>query len=649
MKTSRLLSILFLIIPYFSFGQTSEVKVAFDTKYSVEGYSDFDRKKYIVLHSTQMENDFKGLEELKDYVINDLDVYLGRNNGIMGGVMQRSTENTKKKGYVDPKYMKKAGKKYRLTVYGKNGKNTHQYEPHVDEMVGGQVHYFWTGHSSNLKEPEKGWTIQGGDAIGDFMGQFINEFYRNEGEPITKGPLRPKYVEVINEPLYELIDGVKEESDRKPVKEIFQFHNDASVAFKKHNQEVMIGGYTAAFPFFDDRNFEQWNERMQLFYDMSGEYMDFISIHLYDFNKHHLSDNDPSTFDGPINYTGGRIEATLDLMESYSMAKYGKIIPLLISEYGGRDHSTEWKPWFAERDWDFMKSMSPMMMQFMQRPNHILKAIPFMIPKAEWGRKKNPYPWRLLRQEFELEGESEKWVFTEQIKFYELWSEVKGQRVQTSSVNQNLLTDAYIDGNTAYIIVSNLKRDVQNIHLNTLGFNKNNIKSTSVKQLYLKEHQPTLSNENIDFNHGITLESEATAIVKVELKEGANPNKEIAESKYYSDNILEEITANKSFEYDFKGVDVNKTVTAQLRIGIGRPHHTVAFPTVSINGKEVKYHQEIQGQSQHLRAQYFTLINVEIPQDLLAENNKVKVTYPDNGGHVSSVTLKITKEKQVVK
>ncbi|MBD0401967.1 beta-agarase [Flammeovirga sp. EKP202] len=649
MKTSLILTLfLYLLSPYI-FGQTTTVEVLLDHKYSVDGYSDFDRKKYIVLHSTQLENDFRGLEPLKDYIINDLDVYLGRNNGIMGGVMQRSSENPNKKGYVNPDYMQKAGKDYRLKTYGKKGKATHQYEPRVDEMVGGQVHYFWTGHSSNRKHPEKGWTIQGGDAIGDFMGQFINEFYRNENEPVTKGPLRPKYVEVINEPLWELIDGVKETSERKTVKEVFQFHNDASIAFKKHNQDVMIGGYTTAFPFFDDRNFGQWNERMKLFYDMSGEHMDFVSIHLYDFNKHHLGDNNPSTFDGPINYSGGRIEATLDLMEAYSLKQYDKVIPILISEYGGRDHSTEWKPWFAERDWDFMKSMSPMMIQFMQRPNHILKAIPFMIPKAEWGRKKNPYPWRLLRQEFELEGDSKQWVFTEQIKFYELWSEVKGERVATSNTNQNLLTDAYIDQKTAYIIVSNLERNPQTVQLNALGIKDKNIKSVSIKQLYLHEHQPKLDNTTIQLQDEIKIESEATIIVKIDLKKDVKLKKEVVEKKYYSNQVLNEITPNKPIEYHFNGLVPGNIATAQLRIGVGRPHDTSAFPSVVINGESVDYTKEIQGASQHLRKQFFTLINIDLPVEVLKEDNKISITCPDNGGHVSSVALKILEDKDIVK
>ncbi|WP_281615052.1 hypothetical protein [Flammeovirga sp. SubArs3] len=618
--------------------QTSTVNIYPQQRYSIGSIQEFDRSKYIVLHATQMEHDFIGSEKLMDYVINDLDVYLGRNNGIMGGVIHRSKENPKQTGFVDPNFMETAGKRFREVEYAKKWKHTHQYESHNFEMVGGQVQFFWTGHSTNINHPEKGWTISGPEAIGDFMGQFINEFYRDKGAPISDGPIRPEYVEVINEPLWELIDGVADLSERKEPKEIFEFHNKASQAFKKHNTEVKIGGYTAAFPFFDDADFEQWNSRMKLFYDMSGEYMDFVSIHLYDFNHHHLGDNDPTTFDGPINFTGGRIEATLDLMESYSMKKYGRVIPILISEYGGRDHATEGKPWYAERDWDYMKSMSPMMMQFMQRPDHIVKAIPFMIGKAEWGRKENPYPWRLLRQEFELEGKSKKWVFTEQIKFYELWSEVKGSKINITSQDPTLLVDAYKDGNHIYVALSNLTRAPKNVSLNLLDLPKESLLKVEGKQLTLKDHQPVLVNAQLGDTY--QLDSEGTAIITYTLKEEITSLVNIKETKHYSDLILQEIQASKATTYTFDKLNTTNLSSAKIRIGYSRPHGQKVFPTVSVNGKEVQVPQQLMGLSQHLRPQLFTSIEVDVPKEYLLESNTVEITFPDEGGHISSVILK---------
>ena len=103
--------------------------------------------------------------------------------------------------------------------------------------------------------------------------------------------------------------------------------------------------------------------------------------------------------------------------------KWNKVKPILISEFCGRDHLTEWREWTPERDWNIMKSMSPLMIEFMDRPDNILKAIPFIVPKALWADDGDKYAWRLMRQ-----NESGQWVYTELVKFYQLWSNVKGTR-----------------------------------------------------------------------------------------------------------------------------------------------------------------------------------------------------------------------------
>ena len=47
---------------------------------------------------------------------------------------------------------------------------------------------------------------------------------------------------------------------------------------------------------------------------------------------------------------------------------------------------------------------------------------------------------------------SNKYTFTEMIKFYELWSDVNGTRVDVWSDNPDVLADAYVNGNKAYVI-----------------------------------------------------------------------------------------------------------------------------------------------------------------------------------------------------
>ena len=86
--------------------------------------------------------------------------------------------------------------------------------------------------------------------------------------------------EIINEPLYDLIIKHPNESDPETV---FKYHRTVAQILKKDHPDVKLGGYCVAFPNFDENNFKRWEERWRMFVDTAGNYMDFWSIHLYDF------------------------------------------------------------------------------------------------------------------------------------------------------------------------------------------------------------------------------------------------------------------------------------------------------------------------------------------------------------------------------
>ncbi|WP_010523047.1 hypothetical protein [Aquimarina agarivorans] len=631
---------IFLVWSSVTFSQLIAVDVHLDTKHQIDGISTFDRKKFINIHATLSDQGWQGEDGKLEYILNDLDVYLGRDNGSMGWFMNQSKESEEQPGFVEPTHIVNQGAFYREQRYGVQMADKHKYDYRLDLVVGGQEHPFWIGETTKPFKGNPGWDIGGAKASGDFMGRYLKNFYRNTNEPIIKGMPRPKYIEIMNEPLYELVTT----GDHQPI-EIFKFHNAAAEGIRANFNDVMIGGYTTAFPVFEENNFQRWHNRMKLFYDTSGEHMDFISVHLYDFNKHHY--NNGKAFHGPINHKGSRVEATLDMMEHYSYLKFGKVKPFMISEYGGRDHSLEWRSWSAERDWQFVKSISPLMLSFMQRPQTILKSIPFIVTKAEWGRKKVPYSWRLLRQAKEdgsRKGKKgEKWVFTELVKFYELWSDVNGTRVKTETSNLDILVDTYVEENSAYIILSNLKMQDQNIDLNLLGMSNNIIKSITAKHLYGDEDGPILEHNkfNPKKDKAFVLGAEATAILKYTFVKPIKTTKTITETKYHATTYLQEIEKGKAIHFNFENVPNATESKAVLRFGIGRDHGKSLHPTVTINGVALKVPNNYRGDDQSLRDRFFGLLEVDVPKGILKQKNTVSVIFPDAGGHVSSAILQV--------
>ncbi|MFC3121415.1 Ig-like domain-containing protein [Agaribacter flavus] len=620
------------LMPLIIFAQTETV-VNVDTKHSKNGVSEFDRSKFITVHSSVGENDWNGDEDKLDYLIRELNVYFGRDNGAMPWNINQAEQDPNRPGFADPTWIQNQGQYWRETLYGVNQASRHLYDDYGDVMIGGQVNPFWPVHVTNpCCAAHEGWEIGGADAVGEFMGRFLNEFYRNEGESVTEGHPRPKILEVLNEPLYELTT----RGDTPPI-DVFQFHNDVADNIRLFNDDVLIGGYTTAFPVFEERNFARWAERMKLFIDTSGNHMDFFSIHLYDFN----SLGNART----VNYfKGGRIEATMDMMEHYSQLVLNTQKPWVISEYGGRDHTLESQGWSPVRDWHFMKAMSPMLMQFMDRPDLMLKTLPFIVVKAPWGTVDgNPYPWRLLRQAHEAPNETgDHWVFTEQVKFYELWSDVEGTRVDTTSTNPNVLVDSYVKDNKVYLILSNLSRESEQVFLQTFGAEGNVLQNVQIKHLFLDINAPVLDEQNTaTAPASIELGGEATAIITYTFASDIEIDQESSESKYYATTYLQEISANSPISFNINGVETNQHGEAFLRFAVGRDHGLSLTPVVSVNGTQLSNEVYYSGDDQAERDRFFSLLEVKVPYELLQENNAISVSFPDSTGHVASMALKV--------
>ncbi|GEA11224.1 beta-agarase [Alteromonas sp. KUL49] len=630
-KTVLLSAVLMALSPLTN--AETAITVNVNVEHAVGGISEFDRKKYITMHSNIRDQDWNGEEDKLRYLLEDLDVYFGRDNGGINWYMQQADEDPSRPGYADPAWMQSQGAYVRNTVYGQNESAQHDLDARNDVMIGGQAHVFWHGASTHPCCGGSSWDIQGPEAMGEFMGRFLNEFYRDDNQSPTQGAKRPTYLEVLNEPLYELVD-----TGTETTLAVFEFHNDIAQAVRAQNSDVMIGGYTTAFPYFDERGFDRWHERMKLFIDTSGEHMDFFSIHLYDFETLYQSD----TFDyqGPFNFKGSRISATLDMMEQYSYLTLGEIKPYIISEYGGRDHELEAAEWSPLRDWHFVKAFTPMMMQFMERPDVMLKTIPFTLVKASWADE--IYDWRLLRQANELEGETgEEWVFTEFVKFYELWSDVNGTRVDTLSTNPDVLVDAYVDGDKVYVVVSNLVKDPQTLDLSLFGAMDAEVESVSVKHLHLQGDAPVLATSQAESLAQFELASEASAIITFDFDSNLTINEQSNETKYYADSYLKEIQANQALTFNINEVQKSEFGEAYLRLSMGREHGLSLTPTVSINGTPVTIATDFSGDDQNKRDQFFGSLDIPVPYALLQQNNQISVTFADNGGHVSSATLAV--------
>lgn len=607
--------------------------INFDVKHVVGDISTFDRNKFVTIHADLSEQEWGGnnfTPDLRDDLLNGYDVYLGRNTGGITWYLKAQTdEDPVRTGFADPADVSTNGTTIK-NIYAANT-NLHAYEHRNDQILAAQLHPFYPdgqligdtwAFSQTDTEAEPF-----GTATGEYMGRFISEAF---GTGATTGQPKPKYVEVINEPLWHLVDY----GDHTPT-EIFKFHNSVADEIRKYNDDVVIGGYCTAFPDHETDGFKEWNDRWKLFMDMSGDKVDYWAIHLYDF---------PSINNGKQLYRkGSNMEATFDLMEQYSFMKFGEVKPFMISEYGAQMHDY-FGAWSAYRDWLHIKASNSMMLQFMERADIINKTINFLPLKAEWGTNgvDDTYNHRMLRKADEPASYSGEWVYTDMIKIYELWSEVKGTRVDSYSNDLDVMVDAYVDRKDAYFILNNLKFSSVNIDLNHLGLGENAIDQVEIKNLYLDNDAGVLkSTTSSSLPNSVNLGAEATIIIKYTFSQEVTIGASSTETKYYADTYLKEISANTTESFAISSVSVGTQGEGILRIGVGRDHGKSLNPTVTFNGTALSLPGNIRGDDQADRDTFFGVMEIAVPYELIQESNQVDISFSDAGGHISSVALQV--------
>ena len=613
------------------FGQGTIVDINLDVRHSVGGISEFEREKFITMHGNFTSRDWDGnnfTDDLLGDFLEGYNAYFGRDTGGITWFAHQVDEDPERPGQIDLDNLKARGAQVRSQYAAKT--SIHPYASRNTGLVlAAQYYPFWPGSMTNPYDGETPWSYKDGAATGEYMGQFINEFFGNDGPP------RPRLVEVMNEPMYHFITQPGDFTSTP--EEIAKFHNDVADGIRAVvTEDVLIGGYTTAFPDFEKQDFKRWENRWKLFMDRAGEKMDFWSIHLYDF----------PAFGGKELYRkGSNMEATFDMMEHYSMLSFGVAKPFVISEYGAQSHDFFNEPWSPFEDWLFLKSVSAMMMTFMERPHLMYKTIPFMVEKAEWGRLPSgaPHGTRLLRQKKEGEGETgEEWVYTDMILFFELWKDVQGIRVDSHPSDPDIQVDAFVDDHKAYVILNNLNFDPEKIVLNALGIENNPLERVVIKHLHLAGNTPLVEVKELEeAPKSVEIGTEATMVIEYTFANQIVVDQTSDEVKYYAEEYYKPILSGQAEVFHINGVTTGDQGEAVLRLGIGRDHGHSLRPLVTVNNTEVTVPTDWKGYDQKSRDRFFGVIEIPVPYELLKNDNTISVKFDENGGHIGSVTMQV--------
>ena len=628
------------------------VKVNLNVKHKVGDVEKFDRQKFVNYHGTIEENYWHGnkIPNLIEDFLGKRDVRVGRNTGGIKYVLNDVvTEDPSRPGFANPASIEASGRNsiasYRLKTW------SHPFERLDKQIICNQIFPFYPiGKKTN-----KGWAFSQADteaepfgtASGEFYGRYLATHFGNGG---ATGQPKPAFVEVVNEPLWDLITTVGNPwYPHNPCKvvqsleKVSKFHSTVAKQVRKYNPGMKVGGYCAAFPDFDSDNFGRWHARDKKFIDLAGADMDFFTIHLYDFPCH----------GGKAKYRkGANVEATMDMLEQYSMIKLGEVKPLMISEYNAQTHDIDGRGWSGYSDWLKMKSTLSMMMQFMERADKINYAMPFFMLRNDWAvsgttpeqQAKSVHGARMLRRENEPASYTGAFIYTDVIKMYDLLKDINGTRVDTYTDNQDIMVDAYVDGKKAYIMINNLDFKAISLDLSVFGMpaNPTNIE---VRHLFC-DNRGNSGNPTLDIQHyttlpeTLTLKKEATYMIVYTYADDITIDESSEETKYYADKYLQVINGS-AHTFNIDNVELADNGEAVLRVGVSRAHGKSLRPVVKVNGTNIAIPSNFRGDPQTDRDNYFGVLEIPVPYEVLQENNAVQVTFPANGGHISTVTMQV--------
>ncbi|SDX29502.1 hypothetical protein SAMN05444411_104137 [Lutibacter oricola] len=579
----------------------NKVSVDFSTQKFIGDQSELSREKYFSMHGSY--TDF-ALESESNYLFNKLGIEFGRTFGAAKPFRnKKSIEPTINNAKA---FAKKNASHYVNSPLFKDYKTRDLIiTDHPREAFQLNVDY---------------------EKVAAYNAEYIKNAY----------PVMPKYYEVINEPFVHTMDFVKSwDKSNMVITEMSKLYNEVGKKIHEEVPAIMVGGYCSAWPEVDMKDFDHWNTRMKKFMDIAGANMDFFSTHIYDGRN----------VTGNFTYrSGSNSEAILDLIEAYSYKKWGVVKPHLISEYGYTAKGMQGKPYSAASDGICLVSYNKILMSLLDKSDRLLKAVPFITGKATWfyndtrNADGNPYPWVMLRK-----TKSGLYKYTHLKKFYELWKGVEGNRIDIASNNPDIQVHAFAKTNKVYVALNNIDTKEQKVALDFLNNSKNQIKNITLKRLYLTETNiPKLVffTNQINISEIILKEGE-TVILEIDVDK-VEFKKTIKEQNFYTKSYLQKIEANNELSFEIEDVKLASSGRTALKMGLGRKHELSKQPIITINGNKINVPNNWAGYDQKPRDAFFGVINIPFDYKYLKEgNNSVKITFPDGGGHVSSVILNV--------
>lgn len=476
------------------------------------------------------------------------------------------------------------------------------------------------------------------EAFADFMNVYYEEviYGPNAFMPVAADRF---HFEVMNEPVY---NGV-------PWAEVIDLHRVVTEQIKEVHPEASIGGPSCCDE-LDPGGFNDYAKAKLLIDDMttwqtpSGEsvQLDFFTFHPY---ERYDVQNDGSHV-RRVDSSPGRLDGSMDLLETYSAEKLGAPLNFSITEYGSFNRTNLPNDDYGnyardEQQWDLVRDVKEKMLVLMNRPDRIINATPFVAPKHFSNQV--PTPAFADRVFFEQDATGT-WSETIVGNLFRMLAPVSGEYVGVDVDNPDLQSTAFRNGNTLYVLLNNLQGTTQGVDLAALA-GLGNVSSASWSRVYRSGGSNSFV-EDADVTsdwQNLSLEGEAGAVLTLQL-DGPDIYDHAYDSRtFYGDQTELDIVSQQFISMNIDA-EIEDAVAAKLRVGYGQFGNTLPTFSVRVNGNSFSVTSA--GLAKDDGDLQLVTREIDVPVEFLNEGaNDITFFFPFSGtsGTISSAVLEIAK------
>ena len=647
-----------------SYGQT-QLTINANRHYSIGGVSRLDREQYFVYVGTLTPPGNSNLGDLPEEIWSNqgLNTSTGRvSTELASSISNGLPEDPNRPGFYDPVALRNKLQlgsnpdqrdSYRAFVTGKRQDGSDF--PSNLSWVGARWEVLREADNPILVTSGRNggqWPdfLDGGTSLptshagyADFLNIYLEETLYGTGPNQGFLPISPDrfYIEIVNEPNWP-------SPSQSDWNQVIQLHQTVTELVKEQYPQAKLGGPSCCDGLGSGIN--GWDRTRQLMDDMtswqtpSGDpvELDFWTIHPY---ERYDVQNDGS-WEQRVFTSPGHVDGIMDLYETYSYQKFGDPKAFAMTEYGSFNQANSAGNYGSyARDlqqWDLVRDIKEKMLVFMDRPDRIITAVPFVAAR-HWqnATPTNPEGDNVL---FEQDS-SGNWRETIVGNMFRMFAPIEGNYLEVDVDSPDFQSAAFRDGDKVYVILNNLEATSQSINLDALT-GLGNVTDASWSRIYRSggSNQFLQDVDVLGTWQNLTLEGEGGAVLTLTVSGPQLYDLATNKTTYYGDDTLAPLTLpsgrSKVINID---ADTTDAIFAQVRVGFNRENAGANGEEfdVFVNGNRLTVPQGVLAYDDNDREIQSRTLDVPVSM-LLDGNNEVYADFVGNGGELVTAVLLVT-------